>query len=108
MVGQMIAFDRFMNLVLADCEEFRTIKFKNKGKKRSADDGEEKRTLGLVILRGEQIISISIEAPPPSGQGKRVPGSSAVGIHNRGIARPAGRGMPIVPVGGAPAGLIFV
>jgi small nuclear ribonucleoprotein B and B' len=27
-IGQMIAFDRYMNLVLADCEEFRTVKKK--------------------------------------------------------------------------------
>jgi small nuclear ribonucleoprotein (snRNP)-like protein len=51
MVGTFMAFDRHMNVVLADCEELRTIKH-------LAEEAEKesKRMLGLV-LRGENIIS---------------------------------------------------
>lgn len=65
-VGQMLAFDRHMNLVLADCEEFRRIRPKKKAGETEAGPVQEmKRTLGLVILRGETVVSLSVEGPPP-------------------------------------------
>ena len=65
-VGQMLAFDRHMNLVLAECEEFRRIRPKKKpGETEAGPMQEMKRTLGLVILRGETVVSLSVEGPPP-------------------------------------------
>jgi small nuclear ribonucleoprotein (snRNP)-like protein len=66
-VGQMLAFDRHMNLVLADCEEFRRVRPKKKpGETETPAMQEMKRTLGLVILRGETVVSLSVEGPPPA------------------------------------------
>lgn len=64
-----------MNLVLADTEEYRVIKAKKvknveEGKaddlpmKEAPKDREMKRSLGLVLLRGENIVTMSAEAPP--------------------------------------------
>ena len=65
-VGQMLAFDRHMNLVLAECEEFRRVRPKKKAGETEAGPVQEmKRTLGLVILRGETVVSLSVEGPPP-------------------------------------------
>lgn len=60
-----------MNLVISECEEFRRVKAK-KGSKAQQEDGgddeedEMKRMLGLVILRGETIVTLSVEGPPPA------------------------------------------
>lgn len=92
-----------MNIVLADTEEFR----RTKRKATKANPGapttevEEKRTLGLIILRGTTIVSLSVEGPPTETPASRLPAGGGAGqaqtplAAGPGVARPAGRGLPI-------------
>lgn len=122
LVGQMLAFDKVrspgvppwsseltisqhMNVVLADCEEFRKVKRKTKqGGAPGAQSGgqvvetEEKRSLGLAIVRGATIVSCAVDGPPPADPSARL-GQSAASApvqSGPGIAKPAaGRGAGI-------------
>jgi small nuclear ribonucleoprotein B and B' len=111
LTGQMLAFDRHMNLVLAECEEFRRVRPKKKAGEETAPEQEMKRSLGLVILRGETVVSISVEGPPPvvdedKKNAVRVYQTSNTGHHlirwiqlpvGPGRGMPAGRGMGMMP-----------
>ena len=70
LVGRFMAFDRHMNIVLGDAEEFRRLPPK-KGVPEA--DREIRRPLGLVLIRGEEVISLTVEGPPPTDdrRGKR-------------------------------------
>jgi small nuclear ribonucleoprotein B and B' len=104
-----------MNLVLADTEEFRRVK--SKAKKPTAPgiaaapdvEVEEKRTLGLIIVRGTHVVSLSVEGPPPADPSARLgtapAGAAASALQARpGISRPAGRGLPTALTGPAATG----
>ncbi|KAI0395100.1 Sm-like ribonucleoprotein [Xylariaceae sp. FL0594] len=121
MTGQMLAFDKHMNLVLGDTDEFRRVKRKQTkaaapGASSSSTqtlETEEKRTLGLTILRGAQIVSLSVESAPPADPSTRLGKTTTTGLPTSlvagpGVSRPAGRGAaptslagPAVGVGGA-------
>lgn len=99
-VGRFMAFDRHMNIVLGDSEEFRKLP----PKKGQADtEREERRVMGLVLLRGEEVLSLTIEGPPP--QDNQLTLKSQVAPGGPGMGRAAGRGMPAAAPGQAPAGL---
>ncbi|KAK7940786.1 uncharacterized protein PG986_013173 [Apiospora aurea] len=118
MTGQMLAFDKHMNLVLADTEEFRRVKRKqNKpaapgasGSATQTIESEEKRTLGLTIVRGAQIVSLSVESAPPADPSTRLGKAAATGLPTAltsgpGVARPAGRGAAPTSLAGPAAGV---
>ncbi|KAJ5734363.1 small nuclear ribonucleoprotein SmB [Penicillium malachiteum] len=114
MTGQMLAFDKHMNLVLADTEEFRRIKRKSKAAPGSTGtpqvEAEEKRTLGLTIVRGAQVVSCSVDGPPPADPSARLGatgptiGAAAALAAGPGVSKPAGRGLP-VGLGGPVSGV---
>ena len=100
LVGYFMAFDKHMNLVLGDCEEFRTLRAKVKST--VSEERVEKRHLGLVLLRGESVVSLTVEGPLLAKE------NETVGPNGPGVARAAGRGIPTAPMGGAslPMGLM--
>lgn len=94
-----------MNLVLADTEEFRRVKRKSKPAAGPSNaplvEAEEKRTLGLTIVRGTHVVSCSVDGPPPAEPSARLgtgaPGAAAAATlaAGPGISKPAGRGLPV-------------
>lgn len=111
MLGQLLAYDKHLNLVVADCEEFRLSRKeaqKTAGRTVPAGSGlgDQRRSLGLVLLRGETIVSMIPEGgPPPAGGNKaRVPASKqmAPGMTMQGRAVPAPGAPPMPGMGMVP------
>ena len=94
-VGRFMAFDRHMNLVLSDAEEFRKLPPK---KGLTEEDRAVRRVLGFILLRGEEVVSMTVEGPPPQEDKRARAQASPAGP---GSGRAAGRGMPGMV--GAPA-----
>ena len=98
-VGQLKAFDKHKNLLLDDCVEFRRSKPRD-----DKDEGTERmRQLGFVMLRGDQLVSISVESPPPDNQGdgpRRVPRAASPSDKDRAPMpppRPKMKSVVVVP-----------
>lgn len=100
-----------MNLVLADTEEFRRTRRRGKaapGATQSVTETEERRAIGLTIIRGAHVISLSVDGPPPADPAARLgaqPSGTATAAAlsaGPGVARPAGRGIPVGLTGPAP------
>lgn len=73
LVGTMMAFDKHMNLVLGDSVEVRRVH-------KDTVEKDEKRVLGLVVLRGECVVSLAVDGPPPVDKNKfRKPPQTAGG-----------------------------
>lgn len=67
-LGTLLSFDKHMNLVLSDTEESRITKKSYSQLKKHTPNVEpvyEKRNLGLIILRGDQVVSFTIESNAP-------------------------------------------
>merc|ERR1712139_702985 len=87
LVGRFMAFDRHMNLVLGDSEEFR-----NFHTAKAKEGREERRVLGLTILRGEEVVSLVVEGPPPADT---VRVNLPIAPPGPGLACAAGRGITV-------------
>jgi len=101
LIGKFMAFDKHMNIILGDCEEYRKIIPKGKDK---TEEREEKRPLGLVLLRGEVVVSLSVEGPPPA-EDTRFTKEQAAHLAGPGRGVPSGRGIAAPSVTAAPPGL---
>jgi len=102
LIGKFMAFDKHMNLIIGDCEEFRKISPKGKGK---GEEREEKRPLGLVLIRGECVVSLSVEGPPPAEDTRMKDASIIAALAGPGRGIPSGRGIAVPPMTAAPMGL---
>lgn len=59
LMGHFMSYDKFMNLIIADTVEYRRVG----GKRKNKEEKTLKRNLGFLLLRGETIVSLSIEGP---------------------------------------------
>lgn len=94
LIGTMKGFDHHMNLILADCEEIRRIK-----------NRDEKRILGFLLLRGEHVVSLNVEGPPPQEDDRSIPSQMTVpfAVPGVGMGRAVGRGLPTPAIPAAPS-----
>lgn len=91
MVGTFIGFDKHLNMVLADTEEHRLLKPKKKGDPQR----EIKRPMGLMILRGDSIVSITAEQAPNMNLERKMDITSLGPGKSQPIVRPGNFGKDI-------------
>lgn len=133
-VGRFMAFDKHMNLVLSDCEEFRRAKKTvcclaiytshfsciqyilihpcSHNLTKLTQEKEQRRALGLVLLRGECVVSVAVESLPASASGSGSMANKGGTKRNAAMAglgdRPpahAGRGINPAMLSGSAPGL---
>ena len=94
-IGTFMSFDQHKNVILGDCEEFRKIKSNSKSKV----EREEKRELGLVVIRGEHVVCMTVEGPPPSEEKSetKVPVGVGHGLPSNIVHRGVGQVVRIPP-----------
>lgn len=76
-IGELMAFDKHMNVVLKNCMEERVPRTQIDKLRRDLTDAAvkvERRVLGLTILRGEQILSTVVEDKPALTKKERLAG----------------------------------
>lgn len=73
-----MAFDKHMNIVLGDVEETRISRPAGKKSEGKGEEVvEEKRALGLVMVRGDMVISMKPLAPPAAKPRIKKPANGA-------------------------------
>lgn len=111
-VGELLAFDAHMNLVLAECVEHRipstqVQSLKAKAKEVDAQPKIETRTLGLVVLRGDQVLTTVVESGPTMSKRERAVAhdrkQAQLNKHKRkgkGVVRPGASNNAVAPAPG--------
>ena len=90
LVGNLLAFDKHMNVVLSDTEEYRRIKGKH-----GEPEKEQKRMLGMLLLRGNEVVNLTAEAPPPAQT--RIPVDPKGAMINTAVSSPVPAGLAPPP-----------
>ena len=106
--GTFLAYDSHMNLCIADAEEFRSLPAPASSTSSASTPSfrEQKRTLGFVLIRGECVVSVSVEGPPPDSA-RSLPGAprGPAGLPGTGTARPLAKGVAVAGPAASTVGL---
>ncbi|XP_038976363.1 small nuclear ribonucleoprotein-associated protein B'-like [Phoenix dactylifera] len=73
--------------------------------KKGGEECEDRRTLGLVLLRGEEVVSMTVEGRSPADESRAKAHAASTALAGPGIGLGAGRGVPTAPLVQAQPGL---